>query len=269
MTMTRVLVLVKAAPQPSRRYGDTVCVAGVNMDTPVPSWIRLYPVPFRYLEGARQFKKYDVITVRTRDAGSDKRPESRKIDAESIDIGIHLKGWKERSPWVEPLAGPPMCRLIDNVKSDINEASLGAVRVTGEPRIRFSEHPGWSAEQLNRFNAYRNQGDLFQETPPTLLDAPSFIVHLDYSCEAPACGRHLQKIIDWELTALQFRYRRRPDADLKAAVIRNFLEIPFSQERRPMLLVGNQENVQRRASFTVLGLYYPKWSDIEQSGLLF
>jgi hypothetical protein len=90
----RVLVLVKATPQPSRQYGDTVCVAGVDMNADTPRWVRLYPAPFRYMEGERQFSKYDVVSVRTRDAGGDKRPESRKIDAASI-------GWRRRTAWVE------------------------------------------------------------------------------------------------------------------------------------------------------------------------
>jgi hypothetical protein len=46
-----VLVLVKATPQPSRQYGDTVCVAGADMNADPLRWVRLYPVPFRYMEG--------------------------------------------------------------------------------------------------------------------------------------------------------------------------------------------------------------------------
>jgi hypothetical protein len=229
----------------------------------------LYPVPFRYLEGDRQFRKYDIITVRIRDAGSDKRPESRKIDADSIEIGAHLESWSQRTAWVEPLAGPSMCRLIEDVKADLNSHSLGAVRPIMTPQLRFSEHPGWSEEQLARFNAYRNQGDLFRETPPTLLDPPRLVVHLEYRCREQGCAGHLQRIIDWELTALQRRYKYRPTEELISAITTNFLEIPFSSDREPMVLVGNQENVQRRASFTVLGLYYPRSSDIERTGLLF
>jgi hypothetical protein len=72
------------------------------------------------------------------------------------------------------------------------------------------------------------------------------------------------RIIDWELTALQRRYRGRAEAELRVAIERNFLEIPFGEDRSPMIFVGNQENVQRRASFTVLGIYYPRKSDVEQ-----
>ena len=42
----RVVILVKAAPHPSRRYQETVCCAGVTTEG---EWRRLYPVRFRHL----------------------------------------------------------------------------------------------------------------------------------------------------------------------------------------------------------------------------
>jgi hypothetical protein len=265
----RVLVLVKATPQPSSQYGDTVCVAGVAMDADVPGWVRLYPVPFRYMEGERQFRKYDVVLVRTRDAGADKRPESRKIDASAITVTQHLDRWRYRSEWVEPLVGPSMCELIAATKADINAQSLAAVRPAKVTRLEFTKHLGWNAVELQRFAAYRQQGDLFNETPPRLLDAPPWIVHLHYRCTSPVCEGHRQRIIDWELTALQSRYRSRSTPELKAAVERNFFQIPFDAKRSPLIFVGNQEDVRRRSSFTVLGLYYPEAGDGPQAERLF
>lgn len=226
-------------------------------------------MPFRYMEGQRQFRKYDVVSVRMRDAGGDKRPESRKIDATTIEIVQHLDGWRRRSPWVEPLAGSSMCQLLAATRADINATSLGAVRPAEAVGLEFSRHPGWSAEELQRFESYRRQGDLFNETPPRLLDAPPWIVHLVYRCEDPACERHRQRVIDWELTALQARYHTRGEDELKAAVTRNFFEIPFAANRSPLIFVGNQEDVRRRSSFTVLGLYYPEPKDIEHTTPLF
>ena len=46
----RVLVTVKAAPNPSATHGETVCVAGVRLGDVGPTgWIRLYPINFRHL----------------------------------------------------------------------------------------------------------------------------------------------------------------------------------------------------------------------------
>jgi hypothetical protein len=128
---------------------------------------------------------------------------------------------------------------------------------------------GWTAEQISRFAQYKSQGDLFQDVPPRLLDPPRLIVHLAYRCEEWRCLGHRQRIIDLELTALQAKYRGRSDDELKAAIKRNFLEIPFANDRAPMVFVGNQENITRRASFTVLGIHYPRRSEVEQSGRLF
>lgn len=265
---SRVLVLVKATPQPSRQYGDTVCVAGLDLTSNRPRWLRLYPVPFRYMDGDRQFRKYDVIRVRTRDAGSDRRPESRKIDADSLTIDSHIDRWPDRTKWVEPLAGPSMCDLVAAASADVNATSLAAVRPAAVDGLSFREHPGWSAEELARFEVYRRQGDLFREVSPSLLSAPALIVHLRYRCAAPGCTGHVQRIIDWELTALQHRYRQRPD-DLRAAIARNFLKIPFATDRAPMIFVGNQADIRRRASYTVLGLYYPRRSEVAQTETLF
>jgi hypothetical protein len=262
-------VVVKATPQPSRQYGDTVCVAGIDIDAEVPLWLRLYPVPFRYLEGDRQFKKYDIISVRARGAGSDKRPESRKIEATSIRTETHVSGWKNRAARLELLRDPTMCQLVAQAKADINAQSLAAIQPARVDGIEFSAHAGWTPEQLARFDEYKNQGDLFRETPPRLLDPPRLMVQLSYHCETEDCKGHTQRIIDWELTALQLRYRGQSDSELKAAITNNFLAIPFGPERAPKIFVGNQENITCRAAFTVLGLHYPKRADLPQAETLF
>jgi hypothetical protein len=45
----RLVVTVKSYPQPSSRYHESVCVAGIRRDTRDPQWVRLYPVQFRDL----------------------------------------------------------------------------------------------------------------------------------------------------------------------------------------------------------------------------
>ena len=265
----QVLILVKAAPQPSITYGETVCVAGLRGPAARPSWIRLYPVPFRYLDGDRQFHKYQLIEVTTRDAGSDKRPESRKITADSITITGTLRTWSQRSPWIERIETPTMCRLQEAVKRDLNATSLAAVRPAQAERLTFEHNPGWSPEQLRRFVAYRSQGTLFDQIPKPLLEPPRFRVRLRYRCEDRSCAGHAQTIIDWELTALQAHHRRSSDDELRAAITHRFFENPFAAGKDPLIFVGNQEDVRRRGSFTVLGLYYPDRADAEKGRTLF
>lgn len=59
----QVLVTVKAAPNPSETYGETVCVAGVRADVAHPGFVRLYPINFRDLDSDDRFGKYQIITL--------------------------------------------------------------------------------------------------------------------------------------------------------------------------------------------------------------
>jgi hypothetical protein len=58
MPRERVLITVKTYPTLSRKYGETVCTAGVRADG---TWMRIYPVPFRRLEEQEQYKKFDWV----------------------------------------------------------------------------------------------------------------------------------------------------------------------------------------------------------------
>ena len=62
----RVLITVKAAPNPSEKYGETVCVAGLRLDLDAGGWVRLYPVNFRELDSDGKFRKYDVVSLTAR-----------------------------------------------------------------------------------------------------------------------------------------------------------------------------------------------------------
>lgn len=260
---------MKAAPQPSTTYGETVCVAGLQDPADQPTWIRLYPVPFRYLDGDRQFHKYQLITVATRDAGADKRPESHKIVADSISIKTSLKTWAQRAQWIERIETPTMCHLQNVIRQDLNATSLAAVRPTRPERLTFERNPGWTAEQLRKFEAYRNQGSLIDPIPLPLLEAPRFRVRLRYRCSETRCAGHQQTIIDWELNALQAHHQWSSDDELRAAITQRFFENPFGSRKDPLIFVGNQEDVRRRGSFTVLGLYYPDRADAEKGRTLF
>lgn len=253
----KVLVTVKASPQPSAGYGDTVCVAGVLM-TDRPRWIRLYPVPFRYLEGAQQFNKYAVINVQLHESTRDKRPESAKIVATSLVVGGVLPPWKQRADWVEPLVGPTMCELNAGVKANADGTSLGAIRPAKvDPILKFEPHGPWTPDQLNILTAEANQGSLFGPPHAAMLEPPRLKVRLRYWCLAPACKSHTQRIIDWELTALQRHGRRLDDTALRASIQTKFMDQMFSPDRDPLIFVGNQASMTRRQSFTVLGVYYP------------
>ena len=51
----QILILAKTYPSPSAKHIETSCVAGINRNGEMR---RLYPVPFRLLQGRQQLKKW-------------------------------------------------------------------------------------------------------------------------------------------------------------------------------------------------------------------
>lgn len=110
----RVLITVKAYPNPSKKYGETVCCAGIDVDT--QQWIRLFPIPFRDLDSSQKFKKYTIIRVKCRKASDDHRIESYKIDMDSIELLSYLdtkRKWDERKQIVLPTVSASFCSILE------------------------------------------------------------------------------------------------------------------------------------------------------------
>lgn len=110
----RVLVLVKAYPALSTKYGEVVCVAGVRTDGERPEWVRLWPVSFRALEFTDQFSKYQQIDVDVFRPASDRRPESWSPKLPTLTLGATLstsQRWQARRDVIEPLVVESMCWL--------------------------------------------------------------------------------------------------------------------------------------------------------------
>jgi hypothetical protein len=60
-TREKILIWAKTYPELSSKYLETVCTAGM---LPSGKPLRLYPIPYRYLEGDKeQFSLYQWITA--------------------------------------------------------------------------------------------------------------------------------------------------------------------------------------------------------------
>ena len=77
----RILITVKTYPTPHPTHHEAVCTAGINE---AGEWRRLWPIPFRYLEKGRQFRRYEWIDVALRKQSGDPRPESHVVDPDTI-----------------------------------------------------------------------------------------------------------------------------------------------------------------------------------------
>jgi hypothetical protein len=198
----RALVLVKAFPQPSQKYEETVCCAGIN---PRGEFVRLYPVRYRHLRPEQQFVRWDVIEYEQERPSNDPRPESRHVDEDSIRIVQRAGQMREDErvgSWAPHVSESLVALKAANVAS---RASLGIVRPDpGSVRFRPRKLQAGSAEA-------RQLASDFKQV--SLIDAgalPEIAVEYEFSYRFSSAGnKHDMKIHDWEVQAAYFAYKRR------------------------------------------------------------
>jgi hypothetical protein len=252
----RVLITVKAAPNPSEKYGETVCIAGLSVDLSQRRWIRLYPINFRDLSFNDRFRKYDIISVDARPARQDQRRESWKPYPETIANEGHLRAWDPRRPHLDPHIEDSMCSLFRHTRDHADAQSLALVRPKDVSGLKVEPHPGWTPEEQKKIDAYINQPDLFDSKNRTPLEAPRFRGHYRYRCHDPRCKGHNQGLLDWEFVALQRNLDDVTDDEARRAIEDKFFGQMCSADREVAFYVGNQ--AKRVSVFSVLGVYYPK-----------
>jgi hypothetical protein len=251
-TRLRVLVTVKAAPNPSATYGETVCVAGLRLDLGSEGWIRLYPINFRFIEGEHTFRKYDIITL-VAAPSTEGRRESWRPRPDTITVEGTLDGWPKRLPHLLPFADTTMCSL--NERSLKGGPSLGLVRAREVLGLDIEDHPGWSEDEQQTINDYVNQPELFDAgKPKTALEAPLFKAFYRWKCLDNACKGHRQGLLDWEFTAFQRRLHMSADR-AREAIRHKWLDEVCGPSKDVYFFVGNQ--AKRPHVFSVLGVVWP------------
>lgn len=251
-----LLITVKAAPNPSEKYGETVCVAGLRTDVLKPTWARLYPINFRHLASNETFRKYDIVSVDAKPARQDQRRESWKPIMTSIRKEGRLDNWKSRRPLLDPCVEDSMCRLNRQAQARPDAQSLALVRPKDIRALRVKPHDGWTADEQRKIEAYTSQPDLFSGRSTTPLQAPRLRAAYHYRCHESGCKGHQQQVIDWELVALQRTLNGHSDAELAAALEAKFLGEMCAPDRDVAFYVGNQ--AKRVHTFSILGVYWPR-----------
>jgi hypothetical protein len=252
----KVLITVKAAPNPSEKYGETVCVAGFNLDVEHPGWLRLYPINFRELTSEESFAKYDVVEVDAAPARNDARAESWRPRMHTLARVGHLAPWRPRERILASAVEDSMCRLVSGARESVRSKSLALIAPKVVQDLVVEAHPGWTPEQQAKIDQYVLQERLGDERDRTPLQAPRFRAFYRYRCAEQRCPGHRQGVLDWELVALQRNQLAHLDDGAAVDSIREkFLEMMCAPHRAPAFYVGNQ--AKRAHVFSVLGVYYP------------
>jgi hypothetical protein len=237
MSTERILVTVRTYPNLSTKYIETVCTGGINDRG---EWRRLYPVPLRHLEDEKQYRTFDVISVRL-GSNPDGRPESRRPDSTTLKVVDHLNDWAARCDWILPTALPSL--------SALEESGRTLAPVAVKEVLEFIANPE-SSEWCPKQQELLNQAGLFEGPKP--LEKLPFDFRLRWSDGDGV--EHNSKFLAWEVGETWRKFRNRyPDP---IEVMREkWMNDLFGLIRDIWFFMGNF--AEHRQHFGVCGAFVP------------
>ncbi len=192
---SEAVIIVKASPQISQQYGETVCCAGV---TPEGEWVRLYPVSFRKLEDVSKFGRWDRVRFKWRKPKTDMRPESVRVDQQSIEIiGEYPKSERERL----------LAKLeVKGLKQVAAEGKSLALLRPQQPKFSFERKTDEDiAKERHAYQEVLKQKDLFDNKALLPLEPCPYKFKYKYTTEDGSRDGTCQ---DWETNTTFFNWRR-------------------------------------------------------------
>lgn len=270
IAQAKVLITVKAYPKPSSKYAELVCTAGLlNGD----KWIRIYPVPFRFIDDTNQYPKYSWVTVDLVRTESDSRPESYrpKLGLDEKFVVESTLGtsdcWAARKSYVFQEVFYSMKDLIEEAYGD-NKKSLATIKPKEIVRFEIEEtsrewKEKWQDTALQAsFEDLTESGEALQRD---IVNKVPYDYYYHFLTEGDDKPRRL-KIEDWEIGALYWNCLRRSNYDEDAAndlVKKKYWE-DFVQTKDLYFFLGTTlkfHNLHAPNPFIIIGIFYPPKTD--------
>ncbi len=251
-----MLIMCRAIPEDSKKYFRTVCVAGV---TAAGEMRRLYPVPFKpFKRGAGiPFHKKDWIEadLTAPEDKRDQRPESRKVNMETIEVL-----GKADDDRVRAVIMPQLSSSIASIEA--KGASLGFIK----PRIIDYDIEIISTELVDKQQVALNADGSVSPVGLVKLKQES---KYTFSCaEKKSCTctdtPHKMEIHDWEVNEL---YRNVIGRDKKPLVIKQKMKQKWfywmTKERDLYFMMGTHHRWKNWMIVSVLYLRKPGDSTVD------
>lgn len=246
----RALIVVRTYPTPARKGVEVSCTAAISEQG---KWMRLFPVPYRFLANEKRFRKYQWIDVDVTKS-SDPRPESYKIRGDSIQVIAEPIGtenaWELRKQHVLPLKAHCLCCL----RKERDEQGFPTLGIVKPKRIDAlvieADTPEWNESEL----AILRQGDLFQDVPKAELEKVPYSFKYRFWCDHEGCNGHLLSCTDWEMGESWRKWKDTYGAEW-GSKFRQRYEIEMIHQRDTHFYVGTLKRYPN--AWIIVGLFYP------------
>jgi hypothetical protein len=246
----KVLVVTKAYPERSKKYGTVACTAGITDDG---NWIRLYPIDIRHFFGKYKISKFDIIEVECK-ADSDRlcRKESHKIRPDSIRIIDKTLtkprvDWEKRSNLILPMLDNSIEILQDKYKSD--KISLGLIKP-----IEILDFQKTDDLELYENQSWSFTNNLNGEIIPRVTKIPH-ILKYRFKCKGCKNLTHNMQCEDWELFESYRSWGKRyKNVDILWKKLKGRYYNWMLKNRDLYFIMGMYS---RYPTWFIIGLYYP------------
>ena len=262
MTLERkkVLVVAKAAPEASTKYGECVCTAGITSEG---EFIRLYPVPLKLWKDNKGFSKFDWIEVDCEKAKEYlNRKESYHINPSSIRIVdsslAYHKGkktnWSGRQEVIETMVSPSIEDLRSRFEKD--RTSLGIVRA--KELLDFYKTKELNDEEREIHQQYQMTFDAENPNAPLrkewILHQIPHVFKYKFTCHGGECQQHNMTCEDWELFEA---LRRWPDTYKTEEKTWEMIVDKYLVRMKDANLHFLMGTHSKYPTWMIIGLYYP------------
>lgn len=261
METKRALIVVRTYPSPAHKGVEVSCTAGI---TEAGEWIRLFPVPYRFLQPDRRFRKYQWVEACVEKAANDHRPESfHLVGGDPIKIVSEplptTDAWAQRKAIVLPLRASSLCALM-RAQQATGQPTLGLFKPGVIKQLAIGpQAKEWTAAQL----AILRQGTLFG--PKTPLEKVPFSFRYAFNCDDAACRGHKLACIDWEMGEAWRRWRNDYGAAGWEAKFRQRFETEMIEKYDTHFYVGTVHRFPN--TWIIVGLFYPPKSKPPRTGM--
>jgi hypothetical protein len=246
----RALIVVRTYPTPAKTGVEVSCTAAI---TDKGEWLRLFPVPYRFLSKDQRFRKYQWVDVTVMKA-SDHRPESYKLKPDGIEIISEplstANEWLARKNVIFPLKAHCLCCLAQQ-RDMQGYPTLGIFRPKVIERLVIdAENPDWTPAQL----AVLRQGHLFDKMPDKELEKIPFSFRYHFRCNDSQCSGHKMICTDWEI-GQSWRKWKADYGEGWEAKFRQRYEKEMIEKNDTHFFVGTVHG--HPGTWIIVGLFYP------------
>lgn len=250
----RYFCFVKTYPNISKKYVEVTCTAGILELPEGRKLVRVYPVPYRFLDSKQKFPKYSWLEVKIQQDVNDGRPESYKLiqpykikvlqtlPVSNVSRKVAKENWAKRKRIIMDFVEP-----MENIISNWKEKTLGIIKPKKILEFYIQKEEvklGKNQEIILR------QRLLYEDKDPLEIIPLSF----RYRFIDDSGKEHDYKLLDWEVYQAYRGWRGKyPDEDTRLKKIKEkFFDKML--ERDLYFVIGNHN--RWRDKFFIIGLLY-------------